>query len=238
MEYRIISVKYENIRPAIFLHRPNRFIAEIELDGRVENCHVKNTGRCQELLIPGVQVWVQEQDSHKRKTKYDLITVQKGDRLVNIDSQVPNKVVARWLPHSGLFGNLAAIHQEFRFGSSRFDFCVEEERQRVLIEVKGVTLEQNGVALFPDAPTMRGVKHLRELVTAVEQGYGAVVLFLIQMKNVSRMEPNWQTHSEFGHALTAARSAGVKILALDCYVTPDSIVPGGNVEVNLVPNME
>ncbi|NLM15852.1 MAG: DNA/RNA nuclease SfsA [Clostridiaceae bacterium] len=230
-------MKYENIRPAIFLHRPNRFVAEIELDGRTEICHVKNTGRCQELLIPGVRVWVQEQDSHKRKTKYDLITVQKGDRLVNIDSQVPNKVVARWLPHSGLFRNLTAIYPEFRFGGSRFDFCVEEKARRVLIEVKGVTLEQGGVALFPDAPTIRGVKHLRELMTAVEQGYDAMVLFLIQMKNVSHMEPNWQTHEEFGLELRAARAAGVKILALDCHVTPDSIAPGNDVAVNLMPSM-
>lgn len=226
---------YSAIREAVFLSRPNRFVAEIRLDGKVQLCHVKNTGRCRELLIPGARVWVQEQSAPSRKTKFDLITVEKGRRLVNIDSQAPNKAVAQWLPHSGLYRKLTAVRPEHRFGDSRLDFYLEGDGRSGLMEVKGVTLERDGVALFPDAPTLRGVRHLRELSAAAGQGWDAFVLFLIQMKGVSFMAPNWQTHAAFGRALTAAQAAGVQILALDCHVAPDSISPGDWVPVDLSP---
>ncbi len=222
---------YENIEPAIFISRPNRFIADIETASGQKVCHVKNTGRCRELLIPGARIFVQRRESPSRKTGYDLISVWKGSRLVNIDSSAPNRVFAEWLRDGGLFPAPALIRPERRFGNSRFDFYLEAGGRRAFAEVKGVTLEENGVALFPDAPTERGVRHLRELIACVESGYDAYMAFIVQMKDVRRMEPNWKMHPAFGQALSAAERAGVHILALDCRVTEDSITAADPVPV-------
>jgi sugar fermentation stimulation protein A len=237
---------YENIRRAVFLDRPNRFVAHIELEGRVEVCHVKNTGRCRELLIPGAAVLVQdvgrgfpslaERDYHapsSRKTRYDLISVRKGERLINIDSAAPNKVFAEWVRAGGLFGDIKLLKPEVRFGGSRFDFYVEADSRRAFVEVKGVTLEEDGIARFPDAPTERGVRHLRELISCVEAGYDAYAVFAIQMKGVLYMEPNWAMHPAFGEALRDAARAGVTVLAVDCDVTEDSITAADAVEVRI-----
>lgn len=228
---------YENIHRAVFLDRPNRFIANIEINGRHAVCHVKNTGRCRELLVPGAQIMVQDawgsEASSKpaRKTRYDLISVWKGDRLINMDSAAPNKVFAEWVRAGGLFQNVTLIRPECRFGSSRFDFYIETDDRRVFVEVKGVTLEEDGVARFPDAPTDRGVKHLRELISCHAAGYDAYAVFIIQMKGVRYMEPNWATHEAFGAAMQAAQRAGVNIIAVDCHVTEDSITAAEFVEV-------
>ncbi len=228
---------YENIHRAVFIDRPNRFIANIEIDGRIEVCHVKNTGRCRELLIPGAEILVQDAGRGypelplSRRTRFDLISVRKGQRIVNIDSAAPNKAFAEWVRDSGLFRDITLIRPEYRFGGSRFDFYIEVDGRRALVEVKGVTLEEDGVARFPDAPTVRGVKHLRELITAVEAGYDAHAVFIIQMKGVSWLEPNWGTHAAFGEALRDAKQAGVNILAVDCVVTEDSMTAADLVEV-------
>lgn len=216
-------MKYQNISHGIFLSRPNRFIAKVLIDGREETVHVKNTGRCKELLISGVPVVIAASDNPNRKTKYDLITVYKNGVPVNIDSQAPNIVAAQWLPQSHLFGPNLTLRREVTFGSSRFDLYAEDGERRAFIEVKGVTLEQHGVARFPDAPTERGIKHLLELICAKEQGYEAYVLFVIQMKGVHTFEPNVATHPAFAEALRKAVAAGVKVLAMDCQVTEDSL---------------
>ena len=226
-------MKYENIKQGIFLERPNRFIAHIEIDGQVEICHVKNTGRCRELLTHRVPVLVQEIDSPKRKTRYDLIAVYKGQRLVNIDSSAPNQVFAEWLHEVGLFHQTALIKREQQFGSSRFDFYVEGDGRRAFVEVKGVTLEDQGVVRFPDAPTQRGVKHLKDLVLCVEAGFDAYVVFIVQMNDVLYFEPNWCTHHAFGEALQEAAALGVHVMALDCQVTENSITAGNPVEIRL-----
>lgn len=225
-------MKYENIKVGRFLARPNRFIARIEIDGEEKICHVKNTGRCRELLIPGVTVYVQEADFEHRKTKYDLIGVCKGNRLINMDSQVPNKVFHEWL-EKGYFQQLHRIKPEYTFQNSRFDFYLEAGQRKILVEVKGVTLEEEGVALFPDAPTQRGIKHLQELSQSLEAGYEAYVVFIIQMKDVKYFTPNVKTHKAFGEALIQAEKMGVKILALDCQVTEDCIYAKDFVEVRL-----
>jgi sugar fermentation stimulation protein A len=230
---------YENIRRAVFIDRPNRFIANIEIDGRREVCHVKNTGRCRELLLPGAKIFVQDvgrgfpDAPTSRKTKYDLISVQKGNRLINIDSAAPNKVFAEWVRSGGLFRNIELIRPEYSFGSSRFDFYIEAEGRRAIVEVKGATLKEDGVARFPDAPTERGVKHLRELISSVEAGYAAYAVFVVQMKGVRYLEPNWGTHAEFGRAMQDAKRAGVHILAVDCLVTENSITAADFVEVRI-----
>lgn len=237
---------YNNIQRAIFLNRPNRFIANIEIEGRIEVCHVKNTGRCRELLLPGAEVFVQyvgrgsgnpaEQGvnaPYSRKTLYDLISVRKGQRLVNIDSSAPNKVFAEWVYASGLFEDITILRPEYRFGKSRFDFCVEADGHRCLVEVKGVTLEENGIARFPDAPTERGVRHLRELIDAAGADYGALAVFVVQMKGVRHMEPNWTMHPAFGEAMVEAVRAGVNVLAIDCHVTEDSITAADIIEVRI-----
>lgn len=215
-------MQYERMRKGIFRSRPNRFIAYVELDGRQEICHVKNTGRCKELLIPGAVVCVQEAENPNRKTGFDLIAVQKGERLINMDSQIPNRVFAQWLREGGLPG-LTLIKPEQRFGSSRLDFYLEAGERKIYAEVKGVTLERDGVVLFPDAPTERGVRHLEELCACVKQGYEAWAVFIIQMENVRRFSPSDETHPAFGTALRRAQEKGVRILALECHVTPDSI---------------
>ena len=213
---------YDNIVPGIFIKRPNRFIAHIEIDGKEQISHVKNTGRCKELLPPGAQVWCQEFDSTTRKTKYDLITVQKGDRLINMDSQAPNIAAGEWLRSGGL-GKLTEIKAETKQGDSRFDFSFVKDGQKCFLEVKGVTLETDGVCAFPDAPTQRGVKHLKELTALAKEGYGAYILFVIQMSDVKYLHPNDATDPAFGQALRQAQQAGVTVLAMDCAVTEDTM---------------
>lgn len=216
-------MRYSNMVPGVFLKRPNRFIAHILIDGREEICHVKNTGRCRELLTPGTQVWCQEFDSVSRKTKYDLIAVRKGERLINMDSQAPNKAAGEWLAAGGL-GEITDLRAETVHGDSRFDFSFEKDGRQCFLEVKGVTLENDGVCAFPDAPTARGVKHLQGLQRAAQEGYGAYVLFVIQMADVKYLHPNDGTDPAFGAALRAAAQAGVNVLALDCAVTEDTMV--------------
>lgn len=224
---------YDNIKPGIFLDRPNRFIAHIEIDGQIEVCHVKNTGRCRELLTHRVPVLVQEIDSPNRKTRYDLISVYKGKRLINMDSSAPNKVFAEWLQKGGLFHNTTLIKPEQHFGGSRFDFYVEGDGRRAFVEVKGVTLEDEGVVRFPDAPTQRGVKHLKDLMLCVKEGIEAYVVFVVQMNDVLYLEPNWKTHPAFGEVLQEAAGQGVQVLALDCEVTGKSITAGNPVQVRI-----
>lgn len=213
---------YRNMVPGIFLARPNRFIAHVAIGGKTEICHVKNTGRCKELLPAGATVWCQEFDSTTRKTKYDLITVKKGDRLINMDSQAPNKAAGEWLAAGGL-GQISNLKAETTFGNSRFDFSFEKDGKKCFLEVKGVTLEHDGICAFPDAPTERGVKHLKELTTLAKNGYGAYVLFVIQMADVKYLHPNDVTDPAFGAALRAAAEAGVQVLAMDCAVTEASM---------------
>ncbi|MGC2874102.1 DNA/RNA nuclease SfsA [Ihubacter sp. mB4P-1] len=223
-------MKYENMCKGKFIGRPNRFIAEVEIDGRTVRAHVKNTGRCQELLVPGTEVWLEDfaERMGNRKLRYALIGVQKGDLLVNMDSQAPNKVCEEALISGALnlpgMEKLVKVQREKTFGRSRFDFYVEDIHCRGgWLEVKGVTLEEDGVARFPDAPTERGVKHVLELTQAAAQGYQAYVLFVIQMKGVSRFEPNDRTHRAFGDALRQARAKGVCIMARDCQVWTDGM---------------
>jgi sugar fermentation stimulation protein A len=224
---------YNNIKKAKFLNRPNRFIANIEIDGKNEICHVKNTGRCKELLTDKATVFVQEFDSSTRKTKFDLISVYKGERLINMDSQVPNKVFHEWVKNSGLFENITMIKPEHKYGNSRFDFYIETIDKKIFIEVKGVTLEEDGVAMFPDAPTLRGLKHINELIKSVEDGFEAYVVFIIQMKDIEYFTTNIKTHKEFGDALILAQNKGVNIFALDCEVTKNSIDARNFVDVRL-----
>ena len=223
---------YDHMVRGIFLRRPNRFVAYVEINGVEEVCHVKNTGRCKELLRPGVQVWCQRQDKPERKTKYDLICVQKGDRIINMDSQAPNAAVKQWLAAGGL-GALSEIKAESCWGSSRFDFSFVKDGRRCFMEVKGVTLEHDGVCAFPDAPTQRGARHLKELSELARQGYGAYVLFVIQMEDVKYLHPNDHTDPAFAAALREAAAAGVQILAMDCAVTADTMALRRPVEVKL-----
>ncbi len=216
-------MKYKRIKKGKFLERPNRFIAYAEIEGRKETVHVKNTGRCAELLIPGAEIFLQESDNPERKTKWDLIGVRKGNRLVNMDSQIPNKVVQEWLESGNLFSGEVKIRPETTYGNSRFDLYVEAGERRAFIEVKGVTLEEDGRVSFPDAPSERAVKHVEELCLAVKEGYEAYIFFVIQMKDVRYFTPNIETHPAFGETLKKAKAAGVKILAYDCEVTEDSI---------------
>ena len=211
---------YENMVPGIFIARPNRFIAHIEIEGQVEICHVKNTGRCRELLTPGAQVWCQRSDNPSRKTKYDLITVKKGDRLINMDSQAPNIAAKEWLLAGGL-GEISELKPECTHGDSRFDFSFILDGKRCFLEVKGVTLENDGVCAFPDAPTDRGVKHLKGLTQAVKEGCGAFVLFVIQMPDVKYLRPHDERDPAFGAALREAAENGVTVMAMDCGVTED-----------------
>lgn len=226
-------MRYPNTKEGIFLKRPNRFIAHVEVDGNVKICHVKNTGRCRELLTEGARVIVQECDHPGRKTKFDLISVWKGERLVNMDSQAPNKVFKEWAETSGYFQGLRLIKPEQKYGNSRFDFYLETETRKLFVEVKGVTLEANGVVRFPDAPTQRGVKHLNELMACLEDGYEALVVFIVQMKGVRHFEPNDAMHPEFGEALRLLSERGGEVIAVDCAVTESALVAGERVEVKL-----
>lgn len=225
-------MNYKNMTIGEFLHRPNRFIAHVAINGKEEICHVKNTGRCRELLVPGAQVWCQEFDSPTRKTKYDLIAVQKGQRLINMDSQTPNAAAKEWLLSGGL-GKLTNLRSEVFHGDSRFDFSFEKDGKICFLEVKGVTLETDGVCAFPDAPTTRGVKHLKGLTQAVKDGYGGYVLFVIQMENVKYLHPNDTTDPAFGNALREAAAAGVQVLARACHVTPETMTITDAVSVQL-----
>lgn len=219
--------QYKETVKAVFIKRPNRFIAHCMLDGEEVIAHVKNTGRCLELLIEGATVYLEPSDNPNRKTKFSLISVQKGERLVNIDSQVPNKMVYEALKSGAMVlpldGEITHLKAEQTYNQSRFDFYFETEKEKGFIEVKGVTLEEDGVALFPDAPTERGVKHLYELIEAKKEGYLAYVIFVIQMKDVKSFMPNIKMHKEFGQALSEAKDQGVKVLAYDSMVTKDSI---------------
>ncbi|OOM11892.1 DNA/RNA nuclease SfsA [Clostridium saccharobutylicum] len=226
-------MKYDNIVKGKFISRPNRFIANVEVNGKVEICHVKNTGRCKELLTSDATVFVQEHNNPKRKTKFSLIGVIKGNRIINMDSQVPNKVVQEWILKGNLFKDLVLIKPEQKYNNSRFDFYVETKERKAFIEVKGVTLENEGIVMFPDAPTERGLKHVKELCQCIKDGYDAYVIFVIQMKEVLYFKPNIETHKEFGDALKDAKKAGVNILAVDCDVTQDTINIKDYVEVKL-----
>lgn len=268
-------MKYENVVQGRFLERPNRFIAMVDIAGKVEKCHVKNTGRCQELFLPGAEVYLEKSRNPDRKTAYDLIGAVKNKAMVNVDSQAPNKVVLEWLNSQkktsdnmsreenadgkGLFSHITCIKPECKYGSSRIDFYVEAqngrkaaeapaeqeaaegrddsrtagEGRKIFIEVKGVTLEEEGIARFPDAPTERGIKHIQELQRAVQEGYEAYILFVIQMKEILHFEPNDRTHKAFGDALRTAKEHGVGILAYDCIVGTDSLTLDKPIEVRL-----
>lgn len=224
---------YENILPAVFVDRPNRFIAHVELNGRLEVCHVKNTGRCRELLIPGCRVYVQHQPSPTRKTAYDLIAVEKGERLLNMDANAPNRIFGEYVRAGRFLRGWSVIRPETTHGDSRFDFYLESPGHRLFAEVKGVTLEDDGVMRFPDAPTERGVKHLEGLARCVQEGYEAWAVFVIQTENVRWMEPNRRTHPAFADALRQAAQAGVHLLALDCHTEPDRLEIRRPVEIRL-----
>ena len=237
-------MKYTDMIPGTFLNRPNRFIAHVRIGEQTEVVHVKNTGRCKELLIPGAKVFVEESENPNRKTKYDLVQVFKGEKLVNIDSQMPNYLVREWLEHKegkdGIncqpgfyFSNIKKIQSEKTYGDSRFDLYLEYEEKKAWIEIKGVTLEEAGICRFPDAPTQRGVKHIRELEKSLEDGYEAWIIFVIQMNGMRQFQPNWKTHEAFGDALVHAWQAGVHILALECNVSEGEIYIEKEIEINL-----
>ncbi len=213
-------MKYTNITKAKFISRPNRFIAEVDIDGHTETVHVKNTGRCKELLIPGCEVWLDAPGTPGRKTKYDLVAVKKSNGLlINIDSQAPNKVVKEWLANK----DYDKVTPEYTYGNSRIDFYMERGKDKYLMEVKGCTLEVDGIGYFPDAPTERGVKHLRELAKAAKEGYHAILAFVIQMDGITEVRPNIDTHAEFGLALEEAKAAGVEVWFLCCHVEEDGL---------------
>ena len=229
-------MKYRNVYVGVFLERVNRFVARVEIDGREERVHVKNTGRCAELLVAGNTVYLEKSEAAGRKTAFDLVAVEKhagdGVRLVNMDSMAPNRAAAEWLAAGGL-GPMDALRAEVTIGDSRFDFCGMQGGRRGVIEVKGCTLEENGVARFPDAPTLRGVKHLRGLTALAKEGCRCIVLIVIQMKGVHTFRPNWETQPEFGEALIEARDAGVEVIALDCAVWPGGARIDAPVQVDL-----
>lgn len=221
-------MRYDKIIEAVFIERINRFTAVVDAGNGPEKAHVKNTGRCKELLISGCRVYLSVSDNSLRATKYDLIAVEKERNgktplLINIDSQAPNDAVAEWLPKSGLFSSAARIRREVTQGNSRFDFCIEDSGKTAFMEVKGVTLEFDGAAFFPDAPTQRGVKHINELIKCAELGFDTYILFVVQMKEIKSVSPNDKIHKEFGEALRKAAKNGVNIMAVDCVVTPDSL---------------
>lgn len=228
---------YSNCTAGTFLSRPNRFVAQVALDGRTETCHVKNTGRCRELLIPGCRVYLTRSDNPARKTKYDLIAVEKqtarGPLLINMDAQAPNRVFEAWARAGRFRPGLTLLRPETVYGASRFDFYWEADTDRGFVEVKGVTLEEDGVARFPDAPTLRGVKHLEELIAARQAGYQAALCFIVQFSGAKYVTPNDTTHPQFGQALRRAAAAGVEVFALGCAVTPDTLTAEEFVPVRL-----
>ena len=214
---------YSSIHKGVFRSRPNRFIAEVEIDGKIEICHVKNTGRCKELLIPGAVVYANYADNPSRATKYDLVVVEKGDLLINMDSYAPNIAFGEYLRQGKFFENVTLIKSEAKYGSSRFDFYVETSNNKAFIEVKGVTLEENRIAMFPDAPTERGIKHLNELAACIADGYDAYAVFVIQMKGITHFTPNYKTHAAFGETLGKVMNVGVNVMAFDCVVSTESM---------------
>ncbi len=229
-------MKYKNVVEGRFLERPNRFIAKVEIGDSTERVHVKNTGRCRELLLPGAGVFLEKSHSPKRSTAYDLVAVRKGDRIINMDSQAPNRAVGEWLREGTLFPGTKLVQPEKTYGHSRFDFYIETEDDRIFLEVKGVTLEEEGVVRFPDAPSDRAVKHVQELMQARRAGYRAVVLFVVQMEGVRFFTPNRDTHPEFADALCRAAEEGVEVLAYDCHVTPEAMRVNRPVLVVLGPS--
>ncbi len=226
-------MKYQNIVEGWFESRPNRFIAYVNINGQREKVHVKNTGRCKELLLPGATVFLEKSDNEARSTAYDLVAVKKGNRMVNMDSQAPNKAVGEWLQKGELFPDVKIIKPEMTFGNSRIDFYIETTEDKILMEVKGVTLEQDGVVLFPDAPSERAVKHVYELIEAVKEGYRAYIMLVVQMTDVAYFTPNRETHPAFADALLEAKRAGVNIIAYDCRIEADSMVLQKEVPVKL-----
>lgn len=231
-------MKYNRIVSGTFLQRPNRFIAHVLINGKEEICHVKNTGRCHELLVPKCTVYCSVSDNPQRKTKYDLIAVEKIVKgrtlLVNMDSQAPNAAAKEWLASGASpFGNISYLKPEFKYGNSRFDFYLECGKRKIFLEVKGVTLEDNGIVLFPDAPTERGVKHVRELIQCHAEGFETYVLFVVQMERALYFTPNRKTHPQFADALCEAQNAGVQLLAYTCKVTPDKIRIDKPIEIRL-----
>ena len=224
-------MRYKNIIEGRFVSRPNRFVANVEIGGKTEVCHVKNTGRCRELLTEGAQVWLEKAElSAKRKTLYDLVAVRKGNRLINMDSAAPNAAAGEFLPT--VFPN-SIIRSEYSYGNSRFDFYIESGSRKILLEVKGVTLEEDGIVRFPDAPTERGVKHINELTKCLDEGFETYLLFVIQMEDVRYFTPNDATHPEFGQSLRRAAERGVQLMAYDCGVTPESMKIRDKVEIRL-----
>ncbi len=224
-------MQYDNIRRGQFISRPNRFIANILVNGKEEICHVKNTGRCTELLVPGATIFVQEVKNDRRRTKFDLVSVFKGERLVNIDSQIPNNIFREWIESNNYFPGLSLVKPEYKYRNSRLDYYLEAGDQKIMVEIKGVTLEKDGAAFFPDAPTERGIKHINDLCHAITEGYEAYLIFIIQMKNVLYFAPNRETHPAFADAVLRSVDMGVQLLALDCDVTADSITVGNYVKV-------
>ena len=216
-------MRYQSVIPGTFVARPNRFIAHVETAEGLQVCHVKNTGRCRELLVPGATVYLERASNPARKTAYDLIAVEKGALLINMDAQAPNQVFAEWAAGGAFLPGTRAVRPEVRYGESRLDFCVETGDGPHYVEVKGVTLEEGGAARFPDAPTERGVKHIHELARAADAGLGATLFFVVQMEGMDSVSPNDETHPAFGAALREAAARGVRVLAYDCAVTPDSI---------------
>lgn len=227
------NMNYKNTIRGIFKDRPNRFIAHVQIGDQLETVHVKNTGRCRELLVPETEVILEKSDNPARKTKYDLICVNKTGRWINMDSQAPNKAAEEWVAAGNLFPEEVTVRREKTYGNSRFDLYVESEMRKAFIEVKGVTLEENNIVRFPDAPAERGIKHLHELMKAAADGYEAYLLLVIQMKDVQYFEPNWETHPKFGETLKEAANAGVYILAYDCAITEDSMKICDPVQVKL-----
>ena len=224
-------MKYSDVYKGKFLERPNRFIAICEINGKEEICHVKNTGRCRELLVEGATVYLEKSSNTNRKTQYDLVCVEKNNKLINMDSQIPNYVVTESLDK--IFNDITYVKQEHKYGNSRFDIYVETKTDKIFVEVKGVTLEDNGVVRFPDAPTERGIKHLKELQKAVSEGYRACVVFLVQMQDVKYFEPNYETHPEFASELKKAYENGVEIFVYDSIVTHDEIKLNKSVKIKM-----
>lgn len=224
---------YSDIHEGIFIDRPNRFIANVLVDGVPTVCHVKNTGRCRELLVPAAKVLLEKSANPQRKTKFDLVKVYKGERLVNMDSNAPNAVFGEFLKAGGLGFVPDHVKAEYTHGDSRFDYYFEHDGVKAFAEVKGVTLEDNNIARFPDAPTERGIKHLRGLMECVKQGYEAYAVFIIQMRHIDEFRPAWDKHREFGLSLQEAAKAGVKVMAFDCDVTRDGLWIAEPVPVNL-----
>lgn len=216
-------MRYRTVVPGRFLCRPNRFIAQVETAAGVQTVHVKNTGRCRELLVPGASVYLEQSANPRRKTAFDLIAVDKGGLLINMDAQAPNRVFAEWAGAGNFLSDCTALRREYVYGDSRLDFCLETPGGLHLVEVKGVTLEEGGAARFPDAPTERGVRHIQELRRAVEAGLGATLFFVVQMEGMRSVAPNDETHPAFGRALRKAAAAGVRVCAWDCAVTPESL---------------